>query len=242
MKGFFITATDTEVGKTVVAGSLAAVLRENGYNLGVYKPIQSGHLVSHPEGDASRLKHLSGVQTPVADICPFSVKEALAPRLALQRAGKSVSIADVLLGYKKMQEQFPYMLVEGAGGLAVPYTEDALVADAAKEVGLPLLIVARPTLGTVNHTVLTVEYAKARGLTVAGVILSGCKEGEREQIEENRSMIEQHSGVPVLGALSWLGETFAREDAIAAMRRDVDVLAIERWLQHERSVAPATAE
>ncbi|MCZ2992352.1 dethiobiotin synthase, partial [Acinetobacter baumannii] len=85
MSGFFITATDTEVGKTVVAGALAGVFRELGYNIGVYKPLQSGHVASNPEGDAARLKALSGVPTPENEICPYSIEEPLAPRLAMKR-------------------------------------------------------------------------------------------------------------------------------------------------------------
>lgn len=75
---FFITATDTEVGKTVVAGALAGVFRELGYNVGVYKPLQSGHVASNPEGDAARLKVLSGVSTKEDEICPYSIEEPLA--------------------------------------------------------------------------------------------------------------------------------------------------------------------
>ena len=171
----FITATDTEVGKTVVAGAIAGVFRELGYNVGVYKPLQSGHVASNPEGDAARLKVLSGVPTQENEICPYSIEEPLAPRLAMKRAGRVVKLKEITDYYNELLKEFNSLFVEGAGGLAVPYTEDALVIDFAKELQLPLIVVARPTLGTVNHTVLTIAYAKAHGLTVAGVILSGCK-------------------------------------------------------------------
>ncbi|MDG0959713.1 dethiobiotin synthase, partial [Bacillus paranthracis] len=165
MSGFFITATDTEVGKTVVAGALAGVFRELGYNIGVYKPLQSGHVASNPEGDAARLKALAGVPTKEDEICPYSIEEPLAPRLAMKRAGRTVTLKDIIHHYNERLKDFNSLLVEGAGGLAVPYTEDALVIDFAKELQLPLIVVARPTLGTVNHTVLTIAYAKAYGLT-----------------------------------------------------------------------------
>ncbi len=230
MKGFFVTATDTEVGKTVVAGALAGVLRKRGYDVGVCKPIQSGHLSCDPAGDASRLQYLSGVETYASHICPFSVKEPLAPRLAIKRAGKQVFLADVVRCCKNIQEYFEYIIVEGAGGLIVPYTEDALVADFAQALNMPLLIVARPTLGTVNHTLMTIECAKARGLNVAGVILSGYRDEALERVKENRDMIEQFSGVPVLGMIPWLGKEFTREYALEAIEYSIHISKLEEWL------------
>lgn len=202
MKGFFITATDTGVGKTIVAGGITGALRKRGYNAGVYKPVQSGHRVDHPDGDAARLKAFSGVDDPLDLICPYAVEEPLAPILALQRAGQHVSLNDLQRGFDRLKERHEVLIVEGAGGLAVPYVEDGLVADAAWMLELPLIIVARPHLGTVNHTLLTIEYAKQRELDIAGVIISGYQEevaGIAEQT--NPSMIEAYSGIPVLGVI-----------------------------------------
>ena len=142
---FFITATDTEVGKTVVAGALAGVFRELGYNIGVYKPLQSGHVASNLEGDAARLKVLSGVPTREEEICPYSIEEPLAPRLAMKRAGRTVTLKEITSHYNELRKEFNSLFVEGAGGLAVPYTEDALVIDLAKELQLPLIVVASYT-------------------------------------------------------------------------------------------------
>ncbi|MFJ8527754.1 dethiobiotin synthase [Bacillus sp. NPDC094106] len=237
MSGFFITATDTEVGKTVVTGALAGVLRNRGYNIGVYKPLQSGHIASNPEGDAARLKAASGVVTETHRICPYSIEEPLAPRLAMKRAGKTVTLAQITSHYNELIEEFDSLFVEGAGGLAVPYTEDALVVDFAKELKLPLIIVARPTLGTVNHTVLTISYAKAHGLTVIGVILSGCKECEMERVQENKEMIEELSGVPVLGLLPELREGFTREELLEAAKDHIMISKLEEFIQNGSNVA-----
>ncbi|PEB53217.1 dethiobiotin synthase [Bacillus pseudomycoides] len=237
MSGFFITATDTEVGKTVVTGALAGVLRNRGYNIGVYKPLQSGHIASNPEGDAARLKAASGVVTETNRICPYSIEEPLAPRLAMKRAGKTVTLAQITSHYNELIEEFDSLFVEGAGGLAVPFTEDALVVDFAKELKLPLIIVARPTLGTVNHTVLTISYAKAHGLTVIGVILSGCKECEMERVQENKEMIEELSGVPVLGLLPELREGFTREELLEAAKDHIMISKLEEFIQNGSNVA-----
>ncbi|MDW3035289.1 MULTISPECIES: dethiobiotin synthase [Bacillus cereus group] len=237
MSGFFITATDTEVGKTVVAGALAGVFRELGYNIGVYKPLQSGHVASNPEGDAARLKALSGVPTKEDEICPYSIEEPLAPRLAMKRAGRTVTLKEIIHHYNERLKDFNSLLVEGAGGLAVPYTEDALVIDFAKELQLPLIVVARPTLGTVNHTVLTIAYAKAYGLTVAGVILSGCKECEMERVHENKEMIEELSGVPVLGLLPFLAGEFTREEVLESAKEYIMISKLEELIRNESNVA-----
>ncbi|PEP62277.1 MULTISPECIES: dethiobiotin synthase [Bacillus] len=236
MGGFFITATDTEVGKTVVTGALAGVFRNRGYNAGIYKPLQSGHIASNPEGDAVRLKMASGVMTEADRICPYSIEEPLAPRLAMRRAGRTVTLAQITAHYNELMTEFDSLLVEGAGGLAVPYTEDALVVDFAKELKLPLIIVARPALGTVNHTVLTISYAKAHGLTVAGVILSGCKECEKERVQENKEMIEELSGIPVLGLLPELQEGFTREELLRAAEENITISNLEEFVKHGSNV------
>ncbi|MDM5156311.1 dethiobiotin synthase [Bacillus sp. DX1.1] len=236
MSGFFITATDTEVGKTVVTGALVGMLRNRGYNIGVYKPLQSGHVASNPEGDAFRLKAASGVTTAEERICPYSIEEPLAPRLAMKRAGRVVQLKQIITHYHELLKEFDGLFVEGAGGLAVPYTEDALVVDFAKQLQLPLIIVARPTLGTVNHTVLTISYAKAHGLSVAGVILSGCKEHEKERVLENKEMIEELSGIPVLGLLPALREGFTRDELLYAAEESIVISKLEELLRNESSV------
>lgn len=236
MSGFFVTATDTEVGKTVVTGALAGVLRQRGHNIGVYKPLQSGHLSSHPEGDAARLKAAAGVMTSCEEICPYSVEEPLAPRLAMKRAGRQVLLSNITKHYEELSKQFDSLLIEGAGGLVVPYTEDALVVDFAKQLQLPLLIVARPTLGTVNHTVLTISYAKAHGLSVAGVIFSGCQQHEEERVLENKKMIEELSGVPVIGLLPALREGCTRNELLQAAEESIAISKLEEFLRHESRV------
>jgi dethiobiotin synthetase len=239
MRGFFVTATDTEVGKTLVTGGLAGVLCKRGYNIGVYKPIQSGHLSLDQNGDAARLRHLSGINIPEEMICPYSIEEPLAPQLALQRANKHVTLAHLLEHYQSLSSRFSSMFVEGAGGLAVPYTADGLVVDFAKMLRLPLLIVARPTLGTVNHTLLTIEYARQNGLDIAGIILSGGLEEQKERAEENKAMIETYGQVPVLGALPWLGNQPERNIILEAVEQCISISTLKELLQDECTVGKA---
>ena len=104
---------------------------------------------------------------------------------------------------------------------------------------MPLIVVARPTLGTVNHTVLTIAYAKAHGLTVAGVILSGCKECEMERVQENKEMIEELSGVPVLGLLPFFAGEFTKRRSIRICKRTYYDFKIREFIQNESNVAGA---
>lgn len=206
--GIFITATDTEIGKTLVTGALVGVLRKNGIHAGVFKPIQSGHLSSNPEGDAVRLKRLAQVEDSPDTICPYSFIEPVAPLLAQRRVkGGSIKPADVLDRYEELKNRYSYLAVEGAGGLAVPYLEGMMVADVVKMLQLSIVVVANPFLGTVNHTVLTVEYARQKGLHVKGVILSVSREHPLGVVEQtNSTLIEEWARVPVLGTLPWLGQ------------------------------------
>ncbi|WP_129727001.1 dethiobiotin synthase [Ectobacillus funiculus] len=237
MNGFFITATDTDVGKTIVAGGIAGVLRARGYDVGVYKPVQSGHLVKHRDGDATRLKALSNVDDPVEEICPYAAVEPLAPVLALNRSGQQVTLQDLRHHYERLAKKHDVMLVEGAGGLAVPYVEDGLVVDAAVMFGLPIIIVARPNLGTVNHTLLTISYAKGHGLQVAGVILSDYQKdiaGIAEQT--NPSMIEQYSGVPVLGVIPHIENPRSREHVISIVEQSIEWSKLGKFQIKERGM------
>lgn len=227
MNGLFVTATDTEVGKTLVTGGLAGFLREKGVDAGVYKPVQSGHHANDMDGDAWRLKVLSGVLDDASDICPYAVPEPLAPALALQRAGREVVMADLLTHFTSLAKRHEFMFVEGAGGLAVPYASDCMVIHVAQAMQMPLLIVARPTLGTVNHTVLTIEYARQHGLQVAGVILSGYHSSQNERVKENINMIETYGNVRVWGALPHLGEQPLREAVLQACKQYIDASFID---------------
>lgn len=171
--GFFITGTDTGVGKTWIAGGLARILRSRGLNLGVWKPVQCGALPGNPEADSRLLKERSGVDDPEDMITPCSFAAPLAPLVAGLLENRRVDVTGMLAVGQPLGEKYAFLLVEGAGGLAVPLNEREMVADFAARLGYPIIIVARPGLGTINHTLLTVEYARSRGLSIFGVIFNG---------------------------------------------------------------------
>lgn len=193
-RGYFVTATDTGVGKTVVAAGLAAALRARGRDVGVFKPVQSGALAGDPAGDAAILG---------AD-CVYAFAAPVAPLVAARAEGKVVELEPIVARGRELAGRHELLLVEGAGGLLAPLSEELDVAGLAAALRLPLLIVARAGLGTVNHTLLTIEAARARGLEIAGIVLNGEADASTA---ENAGMIEERSGVRVLAKVPWLADT-----------------------------------
>ncbi|MED1470723.1 dethiobiotin synthase [Bacillus salipaludis] len=197
--GIFITGTDTDVGKTIISSGIAAVLKEQQLDVGVFKPLLSGILREDPRSDTSLLKQLSKSSLSYEEITPYVFKEPLAPYVAAKLEGKSVRMEEVLCHWEKIKEKHEFFIVEGAGGISVPLGEQFLVSDLIKELELPIVIVARPNLGTVNHIFLTVQYAKSLGLTIAGIVLNGISEQPDLAEKTNPKLIEELCGVPILG-------------------------------------------
>jgi dethiobiotin synthetase len=173
-KGIFITGTDTGVGKTIVAAVLARLLRMRGLNVGVMKPVTSGchqedgRLVSD---DALLLCQAAGVVCS-DDVAPYMLREAVAPAEAARQDGIVIDFTRIRSSFDNLAACHDFVIVEGAGGLMVPLAGGLLVADLARLLDLPLLVVSRPNLGTINHTVLTCFAAQQMELKVAGVVIN----------------------------------------------------------------------
>lgn len=211
--GLFVTGTDTGVGKTVVSCAIAAWLRSQGVDVGVMKPVATGGARLDAGGrrrwlsdDARRLAEAAGVRDPWPMINPVCFGEPLAPCTAAARAGRSIELGKVDRAFSCLQQRHDMLIVEGVGGLLVPLTRRATVADLARRLGLPLLIVARPNLGTMNHTLLTIEAARRHGLAIAGVLFNASEPLPHDRmariaIKTNPSLIGERAHVPVWGAL-----------------------------------------
>lgn len=169
--GWFVTGTDTGVGKTVVACALAEQLRARGIDVGVMKPIETGVGAQGPL-DAIALAEAAGAADPIELVCPLRLALPAAPDVAAAAEHRVLDLGAVRQAFDALRMRHERLVVEGAGGLLVPIAEGYAMADLARELGLPLLVVARGALGTVNHTRLTLEAAEARGLAVAGVVIS----------------------------------------------------------------------
>ena len=169
--GFFVTGTDTGVGKTVVACALVRALRGRGVDAGAMKPIETGVSKMGPL-DALALREAAGGMDPLDDVCPQRFRLPAAPTVAAATEGRAVDLDAVDAAFARLTARHELLVVEGAGGLLAPAAQGACMADLAARLGLRLLVVARATLGTVNHTRLTLEAARARGLEVAGLVVS----------------------------------------------------------------------
>jgi dethiobiotin synthetase len=234
VKGLFVTGTDTGVGKTVLAAGVALALCARGYSVGVAKPVQSGAAAADPDGDAMLLKQWTGVDEPPEEIAPYSFTAPLAPLVAAELEGRVVDRADVVERVRGVGERYEVLIVEGAGGLIVPVGEDWTVADLAVELGVPLLVVARAGLGTVNHTALTVLTARRLGLEPVGVVLNGAGD---ESSERNAGLIERLAGVPVLGRTPLLEGRLTGERLRTLVEEYVDVDALVGAVIGSREVA-----
>jgi dethiobiotin synthetase len=175
LRGVFVTGTDTEVGKTVIAGAIARSLNNDGVRTEVFKPAASG--CRHARGqliseDAEFLAACSDSTRPLDEITPLRYAAALAPNVAARRAGQEVDVEAIFTSYRRLEGQCDAVVVEGVGGLMCPISDDLWVLHLAVMMNLPVVIVARAGLGTINHTLLTIHAARSAGLTVAGVIIN----------------------------------------------------------------------
>ena len=175
MRGVFVTGTDTGVGKTVIAGAIARSLNADGVRTEVFKPAASG--CRHDRGqliseDAEFLAACADSARPLNEITPLRYSAALAPNVAAQRAGQKVDIDAIFEAYRRLEGRCDAVVVEGVGGLMCPISDDLWVIHLAVMMALPIVIVARPDLGTINHTLLTIHAARSAGLKIAGVIVN----------------------------------------------------------------------
>jgi len=215
--GLFVVGTDTGVGKTRIAASIAHAMTQAGHVVGVLKPVATG-AVRFEGGwrsdDADQLMAAIGGGVSMQEVCPLAFAEPLAPPVAARRSGSPLTKADVERATRTAIDQWQsvrgadVMVVEGVGGLLCPLAEGMTVADLAIRLDYPLVIVARRGLGTLNHTLLTVEAALGRSLRVAGVVLNG-SEPARDPVAEatNPEELTRWLGsIPLLANLSYREE------------------------------------
>ncbi len=203
IKGIFLTGTDTDVGQTWVAAGLTAVLRERSRRAVYFKPIQSGCPLQEgrPVPTDARLAHrVAGLTEPLEVLTPVALRLPLAPGVAAAQAGVEIDLGLIAANLKRLAARYDFLVVEGAGGLYVPLIGTRfLVLDLIRWLNLPLAVVAKSGLGTINHTVLTVKAAQAAGIVVAGVILNRYPENPGLAAATNPGIIEALTGVPILG-------------------------------------------
>lgn len=231
IRGLFVTGTDTDVGKTIVTGALAAALRAENLNVGIWKPVQSGALLGSGETDAERLLQYSGIHERAEDVASFTFQAPLTPMLAAKQDGVTVTLQEIITAGQPLIQRYESVLIEGAGGVAVPLTEDSFVVDLISELRIPALIVASSGLGTINHTLLTVSYLQQHGVPIIGFILN---DGDSNEMYNNSSaatnaeLIERYCGISFLGRFPRLTGEINMERLIQVIREKIQLAPIRQ--------------
>jgi len=232
-KGIFVAGTDTGVGKTVVAAGLAALLRNKGIDIGVMKPLESGcprekdKLIPR---DAIMLRQSAGCQDELHEINPYALHHPLAPALAAELEAVDINMEFINQTYESQASRHDFVIVEGAGGLLVPITDCHLMADLIKMLKLPLLLVTKANLGTINHTLLTLYYAGQELIPVIGVVMN-CLSQEQGLAESmNPAAVQRWGWDPLLGVLPFLPEVTI-DNVCTAIEANLDLKPIEALLR-----------
>lgn len=203
-KNLFITGTDTDVGKTYVTGLIVKKMISSGFDTTYFKAAASGNDRDQNgaliPGDAALVQKLSGLKDDLSELIPYVYEVALSPHLASQIEGNPVDLKVVKEYYHKLAKKHPYITMEGSGGILCPINMDnqeLWLEDIIKVFDMDCIIVANAGLGTINHTVLTIEYMRQKKMTVKGIILNHFHPGDRME-EDNAHMIEYRAEVPIL--------------------------------------------
>jgi dethiobiotin synthetase len=208
MPGYFITGTDTGVGKTVVTVALINALKAQGKTVAGMKPVAAG-CESTPDGlrndDASQLQQASSIELPYELVNPYAFESAIAPHIAAEEAGIEIDIAHIKQCYEKIAAQVDTVIIEGAGGWLVPLNKTETIADIAVALQLPVVLVVGMRLGCLNHTFLTMESIASRDIMLAGWITSVIDSG-MQRLDSNIATLRQRLKSPQLANVSFGGQ------------------------------------
>lgn len=199
-KGVFITGTDTDIGKTKTAYCIGSLLKKNNINFGVMKPISTGG-----RQDAIFLKRELKLKDSLNDINPIYFKRPLAPYIAAVLGNKEIDIKRIMYAYNKLRRKYDFLIIEGAGGILVPIHKNKYMLDLAKMMKLPVIIVSRPGLGAINHTLLTAYFIKKSGMRILGFIINYTKKYKTGLAEKlNPAIISELGGIKYLGTIPYI--------------------------------------
>lgn len=233
MNGLFVTGTGTGIGKTALSALLLAELRRRNINAAPMKPVQTGcseaaigtrqqvlgnsdpswlvpraSCLSVPDLDYSlsmaSMKVDSGTYQSMA---PYTFGPACSPHLAAEMAGREIEIAEIVIAARTLASEFDVVIAEGAGGVMVPLNRHEMMIDLMQALKLPIILAARPGLGTINHTLLSIQALRSDGLEIAGVVFVTSEPGEPGLIEEDNAATIEHFGkVPILGTIPYCSQ------------------------------------
>ncbi len=210
LRGYFITGTGTDVGKTIASAAVAALCRDAGYRVLTAKPVQTGCPVkaTRPAPDVAVCLRLAGIAMPSAAwplLTSYRFTPACSPHLAAARAGIRISVAKIARDLSRLQSMADLLVVEGAGGVLTPLNQRQTMLDLMRELGLPVILVSRTQLGAINHALLSLCALRQAGIRIAGVVFSAGRPGRASFIEkDNQICIPRMGRVPRLGYIPYL--------------------------------------
>ena len=239
VRGLFITGTDTGVGKTQVTAILALAFRQSGMRVGVMKPVETGCPLEHGQlqpQDSLFLRQIVGCTAPQELVTPYAFLKPLAPAVAAEDEGQEIDLDRIAVCYAKLAAEHDLVLVEGAGGLLVPLNAHQTFLDLVAKLDLPLLIVDRNILGTLNHTALTATVAAQR-CHVLGTILNTLDPELRDESQaSNAESLRRWGQAPLLGLVSY---TAARTpESLLRQSEGIDLSAIMAHISVDKEVHP----
>jgi dethiobiotin synthetase len=230
-RGLFITGTDTGVGKTLIAGAIARVLASQGLKVGVFKPVASGcrrdreGLVS---ADAEFLAFCADCDYPLSVVSPVCFSTPAAPAACEPVEKRTVDFEHIANMYRYICDNTDIVIVEGIGGIRVPVSQDIDVLDMAKAFALPVVVVARPDLGTINHTLLTVDAVRRARLPLRGVVISGCDMSSYSvAVETAPDIIAKYGNVDILAVVPFDDESSVEKGLLS--RAVTDIISQIDW-------------
>ena len=204
---YFVTGTDTEIGKTLVAGALILLLREHVERVAGFKPVAAGMYRNDNHQwvneDIETLMLASGLSIPASELCTYELQQAVAPHLAAAQMGIELDCNVMLAAYQQLSQQVEAVIVEGAGGFLVPLNTKMNLADLVKLLGMPIILVVGMRLGCLNHALLTVAAIEQRGLKLAGWV-ANCLQPQMPLLAANIKSLQERISPPLLGVVDYL--------------------------------------
>lgn len=217
---YFITGTDTGVGKTLISSALLHAFAEKGMRVAGFKPVAAGSDADGRNDDATALLAAGNVALDYHAVNPYCFRPAIAPHIAAVQAGERIEFARILAAYHGLAAQVDEVIVEGAGGFRVPLGDGQDSADLAGELNIPIILVVGMRLGCLNHALLTAEAVAARGLVLAGWV-ANVLDAQMPALQDNVAALRERIAAPLLGIVPCLAEPAA---GVAAGQLDLSLL------------------
>ena len=228
MKAYFITGTDTGVGKTSIMAGLARSMSKLGVDVGVMKPIATGYPSKDgfKSADVTKIVEAASIKDPENLINPVFLSLPTSPYDATKLLDLSVDMSLIFAQFKKLLSLHEMLLVEGIGGIMTPITKNFYVADMIKQMGIETIIVTRATIGTLNHTVMTCKMCKEYGIKIHGLVINNFDEKGTPAEKNTPSTLYELTNIPILGTIPFIKDLNNIEKLIESVEKNIDVKSL----------------